>query len=254
MPLQVKETETHPSFLPDTSSDSLGKLDSLAGRRLGENYLKLIEGRIAYPLKMRVPRLTASERPFFETETIFPSDRIRIFQGFTGSMSARKSVSSEAYNESDSTSSLIVLFAELREIAFAECKPTDEAREEEDMSDTIFSAELAGILGDLREVAGEAREEGFPIPSETAMTSSERLIREIYGISPGSYGVYPTPDGEVAIDIFNGKGSSVILLCDSEGGVLCMVNIEGNRRRAHYSQRDTLPDGFIREALTELKL
>lgn len=103
-------------------------------------------------------------------------------------------------------------------------------------------------------MADEAREEGFPIPSETAMANSERLIKKICGISPGFCGVYPTPDGEVAIDVFNGKGSSVILLCDSSGGVLCLVNIKGNRRRAHYSQTDILPDGFIREALIELNL
>ena len=137
---------------------------------------------------------------------------------------------------------------------FHEKKTERTGKEQQDISGEMFSAELDGILGDLQEVAVEAHEEGFPIPSETAMTSSRWLIKQIYGISPGSYGVYPTPDGEVAIDIFNGKGSSVILLCDSEGGILCLVNIEGNRRRAHYSRRDTLPDGFIREALTELNL
>ena len=116
-----------------------------------------------------------------------------------------------------------------------------------------FAADLSDMLGDIREAADEAREEGFPVPSDTAMVNSERLIKRIYGISPGRHGVYPTPDAEIAIDIFNGKGSSVVLLCDSGGGALCLVNIEGNHRRARYSKTDILPDGFVREALSELK-
>ena len=142
------------------------------------------------------------------------------------------------------------------ETAHAElAEKTERKRKEgQNISMEVSSAELAGILSDLREVADEAVEEGFPIPSELATGNSERLIKKIYEILPGSYGVYPTPDGEIAIDVFNGKGSSIILLCNSTGGALCLVNIEGNSRRAHYSQTDSLPDGFIREALTELKL
>ena len=116
-----------------------------------------------------------------------------------------------------------------------------------------LSAELTGILDDLRDAADEAREEGSPVPSDMAVTNSERLIRSLCEVSPGRYGVYPTPDGEISIDIFNGKGSSVILLCGSVGGALCLVNIEGSRR-ARYSRTDTLPDDFVREALAGLKL
>ena len=116
-----------------------------------------------------------------------------------------------------------------------------------------LSAELTGILDDLRDAADEAREEGFPVPSDMAVTNSERLIRSLCEVSPGRYGVYPTPDGEISIDIFNGKGSSVILLCDSVGGALCLVNIEGSSR-ARCSGTDTLPDDFAREALAGLKL
>lgn len=225
-----------------------------------------------------------------KTGNVFLASKTRISQHLVAGFSIGKLSVPKTYNEPHRNNYIAVL-ADLNSLAFPEPELTDggkeekilpleephklvatpvsqpeivhaefgekagrAAQEQQDISGEMFSAELAGILGDLREVAGEAREEGFPIPSETAMTNSERLIREVYGISPGSYGVYPTPDGEVAIDIFNGKGSSVILLCDSEGGVLCLVNIEGNCRRAHYSRRDTLPDGFIREALIELKL
>ena len=79
-------------------------------------------------------------------------------------------------------------------------------------------SKLNDALHDLREARDEAREEGLPQPSDTALGNAERLLREMYGISPRRFEVYPTPDGEIAIDAPDGQGRSVILLCDSEGG------------------------------------
>lgn len=99
------------------------------------------------------------------------------------------------------------------------------------------TSQLNDALFDLREARNEAREEGFPEPSDMALENAERLLREMHGISPRRFEVYPTPDGE---------------LCDSEGGALCMVNMNGHHRRARYSTTKTLPDGFVREALADL--
>ena len=114
-------------------------------------------------------------------------------------------------------------------------------------------SELNDALRDLRETGDEARDEGFPQPSDTALENAERLLREMYGISSRRFEVYPTPDGEIAIDAPDGQGRSVILLCDSEGGALCLVNLNGHHRRARHSTTETLPDGFVHEALAELK-
>ncbi len=114
-------------------------------------------------------------------------------------------------------------------------------------------SELNDALRDLREARDEARDEGFPQPSELALENAERLLREMYGISPRRFEVYPTPDGEIAVDAPDGQGRSVILLCDSEGGALCLVSLNGHHRRARYSTTETLPDGFVHEALAELK-
>ncbi len=113
-------------------------------------------------------------------------------------------------------------------------------------------SELNDALRDLRETSDEARDEG-PQPSDMALGNAERLLREMYGISPRRFEVYPTPDGEIAIDAPDGHGRSVILLCDSAGGALCLVNFNGNHRRARYSTTETLPDGFVHEALAPLK-
>lgn len=114
-------------------------------------------------------------------------------------------------------------------------------------------SKLNDALRDLREARDEARDEELPQPSDTALGNAERLLREMYGISSRRFEVYPTPDGEIAIDAPDGQGRSVILLCDSEGGALCLVNLNGHHRRARYSTTETLPYGFVHEALAELK-
>ena len=115
-----------------------------------------------------------------------------------------------------------------------------------------FPAQLAAALRDLDEILDEAREEDFPEPGEAALHNAKRLLREMYAISQRRFEIYPTPDGEIAIDAPDNRGSSVLLLCDSGGGALCLVNMKGKHRRARYSTTETLPDGFIREAMAEL--
>lgn len=116
-----------------------------------------------------------------------------------------------------------------------------------------YTSPLNDALSDLRGARDEAREEGFSQPSDQAFQNAERLLKAMYGISPRRFEVYPTPDSEIAIDAPDGQGQSVILLCDSDGGALCLVNMNGNHRRARYATTKTLPDGFVREALAALK-
>ena len=115
------------------------------------------------------------------------------------------------------------------------------------------SDELNDALYDLQQATDEAREEDFPLPSDTALEKAGRLLREMYGISPRRFEVYPAPDGEIAIDAPGGPGRSVLLLCNSERGALCLVNMNGDHRRARYSTTERLPDGFVREALAGLE-
>ena len=112
--------------------------------------------------------------------------------------------------------------------------------------------ELRDALGDLEDTRDEAREEGFPAPSDAALEYARAILCSMYELSPRRYEIYPTPDGEVAIDAPGGFGRSVLLLCESDGGALCLVNVNGSHRRARYSDAKTLPDGFVREALVEL--
>ena len=113
--------------------------------------------------------------------------------------------------------------------------------------------DLRDALQDLDEARDEAREERFPAPSDTALGNARRLLHAMYGLLPCRFEVYPTPDGEIAVHSPAGSGRSVLVLCDSDGGALCLVNMNGAHRRARYSDAGSLPDGFVREALAELQ-
>ena len=125
-------------------------------------------------------------------------------------------------------------------------------RRDFEQEQTRTDSKLSEALKDLYEARYEAREEEFPEPSNTAIANAERLLRAMYEIASQRFEVYPTPDAEIAIDVPGGYGESVLLLCESSGGVLCMVDVHGEHRRARYESTRTLPDGFVTEALREL--
>ena len=112
--------------------------------------------------------------------------------------------------------------------------------------------DLVDALRDLQEINDEADEEGMPPPSELAIANADRLIRAIYDILPRQYLVELLPEGVIAITVPGGFRRSVILLCESKGGALCSVNMNGEHRRKRYPHADQLPDRFLREALSEL--
>ena len=113
--------------------------------------------------------------------------------------------------------------------------------------------ELSDALNDLREVSDEAREEGYPMPSGLALSNAERLLKAMYEIAPRRFEVYPTPDGEIAIDAPNGDGQSELLLCQPEGGALCLANLRDGHRSNSYQNANALPDSFLRKSLTALE-
>ena len=114
------------------------------------------------------------------------------------------------------------------------------------------SPELIKALRELEQVSADAEEDGLDIPSEVAFANARRLLRAMYRISPRRFGVYPEPGGYIAIDARGAKDGIAVVMCDSDGGVLCLVTIGDEPRRARYSTARTLPDGFIRDALREL--
>ena len=112
---------------------------------------------------------------------------------------------------------------------------------------------LAIAQQDLAAVVDDAQEEGYPIPSDLAFENARRLLPAICQLTPRPVAVYADPEDGIAIDISGGFGRSVLVLCESGGSALCMVNLDGEHRRARYDNTRTLPDGFLREALAEVE-
>ena len=103
------------------------------------------------------------------------------------------------------------------------------------------SPELIKALRELEQVSADAEEDGLDIPSEVAFTNARRLLRAMYRISPRRFGVYPEPGGYIAIDARGANDGIAVVMCDSDGGVLCLVTIGDEPRRARYSTARTLP-------------
>ena len=112
--------------------------------------------------------------------------------------------------------------------------------------------DLADALADLADASEEAREDGFPIPDQQLLDASEQLLRKLYDIWPHRFEVYPDQDGAIVIDAPNRRGSSVLVVCEPTGEVLCMVNNEGKHQRKRYTSPDHVPDVFLSEALASL--
>ena len=123
----------------------------------------------------------------------------------------------------------------------------------EQSSEDATEEDLADALRDLQEINDEAEEEGMPPPSELAIANADRLIRAIYDILPCQYLVELLPEGVIAITVPSGFRCSAMLLCESEGGILCSVNMNGKLQRNRYTHVDQLPDRFLHDALSKLR-
>ena len=113
--------------------------------------------------------------------------------------------------------------------------------------------ELNDALEDLRECQDEAREQDFPIPTETALNNAERLLKTMFNILPRRFEVYPMPNGAIAIQASKAPKIAISVLCEPDGGALCLVSAPDHSRRAWYSTANILPDGFLYEALSTLE-
>lgn len=107
------------------------------------------------------------------------------------------------------------------------------------------------VYDDLRSVEQEAEDEDFPAPSMTAKRTAESLLSYVVGFA-GPVSVYPTIDGEIAIDAYSNRGS-VVFLCESSGNVFYMSNVDGVQESKRFKLREELPlDSSISDNLVSL--
>ena len=105
---------------------------------------------------------------------------------------------------------------------------------------------------DLENAMAVAHEEGFVQPSEIALANARRLLVDMYDISPRYYEVYPAEDGDISIDAPGGYNRSFVALCYRDGRVLCLANINGERKKRLYENVESLPDSFMISVLERL--
>lgn len=111
---------------------------------------------------------------------------------------------------------------------------------------------LLDILNDVWSMVDEAPARDFPQPPEGLLQTAADLVRKIFTIYSKRFEVYHTEDNEIEIDIPNLRGSSVVVVCDTQGRASVDVNIRGDYRSRQYASAQLLPDYFLCQALMEL--
>ena len=106
-------------------------------------------------------------------------------------------------------------------------------------------------MDELAAVQDEAREEGYPVPSDALVEDVRRLLNQVYAIAPVCYTIYPMEDGEIAIHASNEPTGAVAITCLPHD-TWCVVSIGKSRRRAWFQDMAELPDPFTRKALKDL--
>lgn len=115
-----------------------------------------------------------------------------------------------------------------------------------------FHVHINEALQELEDVDRRVEENALTLPSVQAHSNARILIPRLCRLYPRRLSVYPLFDGEIAIEATVASRHSVLLSCEPDGSVLCLVNIRQRRRRAKYDSASELPDRFIGDALLEL--
>lgn len=113
-------------------------------------------------------------------------------------------------------------------------------------------SKMSDVLRVLDEVNVEAEENALPLPSDQVHRNARFLIPRLLPLWSGHFVVYPLFDGEIAIEATVASRHSILVSCEADGSILCLVNIRQQSRRARYETVASLPDRFFRDAFSEL--
>ena len=111
-------------------------------------------------------------------------------------------------------------------------------------------------MEELRNVENEAAEDGYPIPNEVATSNAEKTLKRLFRNYPARYTICPTEEGDIAISVpVAGIGRAMTVECDSDGGLICFVNVDGHMRRMKDYDADMAWESsdFIVRALGDLR-
>lgn len=115
---------------------------------------------------------------------------------------------------------------------------------------------LAEAMQELAEIPKDAEELGTFV-SETTLANAGILLRKLYDKAPRRYmancfGGPDQPEDSVAIDARGENGGIVVITCDPDERVLCIVSNNEERNTVRYPSIERLPDEYIANALLSL--
>ena len=117
-----------------------------------------------------------------------------------------------------------------------------------------MDADLKYAFDELDLLPADCVADGIAVPSDDVFSTVRQLLPALYEISPQRFIIDVSEhDSSIAIEARGVDGRAMLLKCESNGEVFCIVLVGENWRRARYSSASMLPDGFIREALLDLR-
>lgn len=113
------------------------------------------------------------------------------------------------------------------------------------------SPSFARARGELANVAVEAADEGYPVPSQVQIDRADDLLRKLFKLFPAEYTVYPTPQSEIAIDLTT-DDMSIVVYCHANGAAECFVDTDDSQSHAWYRNSEEVLGAFLQDALSKL--
>lgn len=115
---------------------------------------------------------------------------------------------------------------------------------------------LAEAMQELAEIPQEAEELGTSV-SEKTLANAGILLRRLYDKAPRRYmvscfGGPDQPEHGVAIDARGENNGIVVITCDPDERVLCIVSNNYDRNTVRYPSIEGLPDEYVTNALLSL--
>ena len=99
----------------------------------------------------------------------------------------------------------------------------------------------------------DADEAGIAMPSMDVVAEAKRIVLGLNGYLPSNTDVYTLEEGKVVVEVFGSTGRGLQLICEPNGGALCLVTVDKASRRARYESSAILPDGFLKEGLRAVR-
>ena len=115
----------------------------------------------------------------------------------------------------------------------------------------VYAERTQGQI-DLDELMEEVTEKGYKPPPPEVLNEAKRIFRALRGNDPERrFSISPGPEGDISLDSQIDR-DYVLLVCDPNGGALCLTDICGDQADRTYSTTFELPDIFINEAFRKL--